>query len=415
VTSSTQLISLSSYCVQPKYGNATMPSISVDGRYVAFTSNATNLVAQDTGGQEAVFVRDRTTNETTLASVSSSGVPANDESLSPSISATGRYVAFYSAATNLVSGDTNGTSDVFVHDMVTGSTKRVSVTSSGGQANDESNLNAISADGNVIAFRSSATNLDSGGDTNGIPDVFVHTISSGVTKRVSVSTTGTESTGDTYDPAISGDGKYVAFTSFAKLSSTASGADVKVYTANVATGEITFVSHSADGTVPDGPSLQPALSFNGRYVAFSSLASNIVSKAPPTCAPPGSSPLYCGEVYLWDRTPDTTRAVSVSSGGVFGNKSSEEPSISDNGSMVAFESFANNLVSGDSNGVRDVFLHYMSSGVTKRVSLTSSGTQASANSQEAKVDGDGTVVAFSSYADLVANDKNDQDIYVRLL
>ena len=161
---------------QEANGRSGLASVSSDGRYVAFESGATNLVTDDTNGRSDVFVRDRETGETECISVGSGGEQGNDISWWPSISADGRYVAFISGASNLVPGDTNGRWDVFVHDRQTGQTTRVSVASDGRQGNDDSCYQtspALSADGRYVAFDSNATNLVPG-DTNGVQDIFVH-------------------------------------------------------------------------------------------------------------------------------------------------------------------------------------------------------------------------------------------------
>jgi len=168
-------------------------SISADGRYVAFDSHATNLVPGDTNASSDVFVHDNLTGTTRRVSVDSNGTQANGISSYVVISADGHFVAFASAATNLVPGDTNGNWDVFEHDMVNGTTTRVSVSSSGAQAfGGDSGVYglSISADGRYVAFQSSALNLASP-DFNGSDDVFVHDRVSGITTRVSVASNGT--------------------------------------------------------------------------------------------------------------------------------------------------------------------------------------------------------------------------------
>ena len=151
------------------------PAISADGRFVAFVSFATNLVPGDTNDATDVFVRDRQTGTTRRVSLGPGGVQGNGGSAGPAISANGRFVAFFSAATNLVPGDTNGTADVFVRDRQTGTTRRVSLGPGGVQGDGDSVGAAISADGRFVAFESDATNLVPG-DTNGAPDVFVRSL-----------------------------------------------------------------------------------------------------------------------------------------------------------------------------------------------------------------------------------------------
>jgi len=199
-------------------GGSYRDRISADGRYVAFVSDATNLIPDDTNNAEDVFVKDRQTGATTRVSVASqTGAQANNGSGTPAISGDGRFVAFYSDASNLVSGDTNGIGDIFVHDRQTGVTTRVSVDSSGNEANGQNSdyYLAISGDGRYVAFPSDATNLVSG-DTNNVTDIFVHDCQTGQTRRVSVASDGTEANGRSYfGMDISDDGRYVVFSSFA--------------------------------------------------------------------------------------------------------------------------------------------------------------------------------------------------------
>src|SRR5262245_8495499 len=164
-------------------------SISDNGRYVAFDSVATNLVPGDTNGAADVFLHDVKTGLTTRISVDSSGAQGNGDSTSPAISGNGRFVVFLSLASNLVPGDTNAARDVFVHEVRTGVTTRVSVDSADAQANDDSFSPSISGNGRIVAFQSEATNLVSG-DTNGVPDVFAHDVKSGLTIRASVDSSG---------------------------------------------------------------------------------------------------------------------------------------------------------------------------------------------------------------------------------
>jgi Tol biopolymer transport system component len=186
------------------------PSISADGRYVAFQSLATNLVAGDTNGQFDIFVRDRVAGTTTRVSVSSTGAQATGSSTAPKISADGTVVAFQSTAFDLVANDNNGAADAFVRDLTASTTTRVSVRTAGGEADAGSGGPVLSGDGHFVAFTSSATNLVSD-DTNGAVDVFVHDRTTGITERVSVSSTGVQANNASSAPAISHDGRFVAF------------------------------------------------------------------------------------------------------------------------------------------------------------------------------------------------------------
>ena len=190
------------------------PSVSSDGRYVAFASSATNLVAGDTNGQRDVFVRDMSTGTVVRVSVDSDEAEANNDSSDPSISADGRFVAFRSGANDLVAGDTNASYDIFVRDLTNTTTVLVSVDSDEVQAGNDSGRPSISADGRFVAFESYATNLVAG-DTNGSYDVFVRDLTSTTTVRVSVNSLGVQGNFGSFDPSISADGRYVGFESAA--------------------------------------------------------------------------------------------------------------------------------------------------------------------------------------------------------
>jgi PKD repeat protein len=251
------------------------PAVSADGRYVAFESYATNLVPDDTNMTADVFVHDRETGQTERVSVASDGTEGNGFSAWSSLSADGRYVAFCSSASNLVAGDTNGELDVFVYDRQTGETERVSIASDGTEGNGGSLKPSISADGWYVAFVSSATNLTAG-DTNGVEDIFVHDRQTGQTDRVSVASDGTEANGHSDWPSISGDGRHVTFISIA--SDLVAGDMEGTYDAFVhdrQTGETERVSVASDGTPSDGSSIVSVISADGRYVAFGSDASNL--------------------------------------------------------------------------------------------------------------------------------------------
>jgi len=210
-------------------GYSWQPSVSADGRYVAFYSTAANLVPDDRGGMADVFVRDRRTRQTRRASEAADGAPANGYSVQPVLSANGRYVTFVSDARNLVPGDTNRRIDVFVKDLETGAVERVSVASGGAQANGASFEPAITADGRYVAFESFATNLVAG-DTNGRTDVFVHDRVTRTTRRVSLAANGTAANDDSWTPSLSADGRFVAFRSDAtNLSATDGNTSSDVY------------------------------------------------------------------------------------------------------------------------------------------------------------------------------------------
>ncbi len=209
-------------------GDSFLPAITPDGRYVAFTSTATNLIDNDTNGVTDVFVHDRRTGQTLRASVAPDGSQGNDASWQPAITPDGRYVIFVSYATNLVGGDTNGKQDIFVHDLHTGLTTRESVSSSGVQANADALEPAITPDGRYVAFNTEADNLVSG-DSNHAADVFIHDRQTGQTTLLSVTSGGAQGIWDSYSAALSADGRYVVFTSENDLVGDAGPDDRHIY------------------------------------------------------------------------------------------------------------------------------------------------------------------------------------------
>lgn len=422
-------------------------SISADGRHVAFVSWATNLVPGlrqaacpsvegsytsrnvSTTACPLVFVRDRLTGTTRLVSMSSSGDQANDASVAPSISADGRYIAFHSLASNLVGSDTNGVNDVFVHDVVTRLTSRVSVLSSGAEARDDTPFAAygttgsshpsISSNGRYVAFQSFAHNLVPG-DTNGGPegktkvgglDVFIHDRATRETRRVSMSSTGMSSRqGEwySYSPDISSDGKYVAFVSGQDVGGTGENVDVyEIYVQALDGGATRRVSVSSSGERGNSNSDLPRLSDDGRFVLFSSRASNFV--AGDTNA--------TWELYVRDLVAHTTTRVSLPSAG----GRSQQGSISSDGRYVAYESDAyesdaNELDPGETSGriLLQVFLHDRLTNTTILISVSAAGAQANNGAYAPSISADGRSVAFQSVAsNLVSGDENGvADIFV---
>lgn len=244
--------------------------ISGDGRYVAFTSEASNLVPGDINGGGDAFVRDLRTGVTSRVSLSGQGRQGNDGSSFPKLSDDGRYVGFLSGAANLVPGDTNQLEDIFVRDRRAGTTRRVSVSTTGAQANDASRVVSISGSGRYIAFVTSASNLVPG-DTNGESDVFVHDLRAGTTSRVNVSTSGAQANSPTYDAAISGDGRYVTFGSRASNLSPADTNDVSdVCVRDLRAGTTSRLDTPGREGPTGGGVSDPAISADGRHIVFRS-------------------------------------------------------------------------------------------------------------------------------------------------
>jgi Tol biopolymer transport system component len=275
LTGTTELVSVAIGGGPGNNWSSNRPSISVDGRYVAFESSATNLVPVGTHGSDQVYVRDRQTGTTELVSQSDGGTVGNGVSHWPSISADGRYVAFNSFASNLVPGDTNSEIDVFVRDRQTGTTERVSVATDGTQGNGTSYLPSMSADARYVVFESAASNLVPG-DTNQSDDIFVRDRRTGTTQCVSVAPNGAHGLSGSFQPSISADGRFVAFVSGARnLVPGAMGAE-QVIVRDLYSPTYQCVSVSSGGAQSLGGSGNPSISADGRFIAFESPASNLV-------------------------------------------------------------------------------------------------------------------------------------------
>lgn len=392
-------------------------AISGDGRHVAFESGAANLVAGDTNGVNDVFVYDRLTSTTTRVSVRTDGGEASGSSRSAALSGDGRFVAFSSASANLVPNDSNGLPDLFVHDRATGTTTRVSVTSSGQQASGppQSPIQtlrcALSADGRFVVFASEHNDLVPG-DTNGKRDIFLHDRQTGTTTRINVASDGTEAVGDFLGsdrPTMSGDGRYIVYRSDAmNLVPDGSNNRVHIYLYDHQTAVTTRVSVRTAGTRAGADSFAPRISADGRVVVFDSEDSM------------GFPAENLRHIYVRDLMAGVTTRVSMApngalSQGPFGNMGSFDPSVSRDGRFVTFHSATSNLVPGDTNGTGDVFLHDRVTARTVRASVSSSGGQGIGLSQGGAVSADGRFVAFSSdAANLVSGDTNSgSDVFVR--
>ena len=399
-----ELASVASYGVGAS-GFSCGASINANGRYVAFESDANNLLLGDTNGSRDIFVYDRQTNLLERVSLASNGSQASGDSYWPSISADGRYVAFYSDASNLVPGDTNGCSDVFVYDRETDAIERVSIASNGSQANDFSRYPSISGDGRYVAFESYAGNLMPG-DTNRCGDVFVYDRQTDAIERVSTAFDGSQTAYGSSFPSISEDGRYVAFESCATNlipGDTNARGDVFVYDRQA--HAIKRVSMAFDGSqANDNSSEFSSISADGRYVAFASYATNLV---------PGDTNGLC-DVFVYDQQTGAIERVSTAFDGSQTNGVSWFPSISGDGRYVAFESYSTSLVRGDTNAYSDVFVYDRQADASERVSIAFDGVQANCYSVHPSISADGRYVAFQSAAsNLVPRDHNlGEDIFV---
>lgn len=345
-------------------GKSTRPAVSGDGRHIAFASDADNLVAGDTNLVRDIFVYDREVGTIVRVSVGLGGVQGDQKSDRPSISSDGRFVAFYSDATNMIDIDGNLARDIFVHDRdpdengifdeSNGVTILASIGTNGFRGDGASTRPAISADGRYVTFRTSATTLVLP-DTNGATDILVRDLVAGTTTRVNVSSTG-----------------------------------------------VVALNEDSD---------RPVISADGRFVAFQSKADNLVDDDKPTFDSVNCNTNACTgvrDIFVRDRDPDgngvfdegngITSRVSLSSSGVAADRSCSRPSISADGRYVAFKSPATNLVAGDNNDVDDVFVHDRQTGETIRISVSMDDGDTDGNSSVPAISADGRHIAFRSLA-----------------
>lgn len=326
-------------------------AVSSDGSVVAFSSEASDLVPGDTNGAADIFVRDLADGHTTRVSVASDGTQGNSTSDGVALSADGRFVAFSSIASNLVPGDVNGSWDVFVHDMATGQTSIVSVAPDGTPGDSTSGAGlSISDDGRFVAFDSSAANLVLGPPLarRGMAAAYVRDRATGETTRVSVVSNGADANDSSFDPAISGDGRFVAFESSATNLDPVPGTYpwMQIFVHDRLTGETRLVSASTGGVRGDWTSYSPAISRDGRYIAFQSDATNLVA----------ADTNKARDVFRRDVRIGVTTRVSVGDNGEQSDGWSAAPAITSDGQEVFFASGATNLVPGDTNRSGDVFL-----------------------------------------------------------
>ena len=395
---------------QESNGYSGLSAISANGRFVAYYSDATNLVPGDTNSGSDVFVWDRETATTVKVTQGLDGSAANGGSYGfrapPAISADGRYVAFTSDASNLVVGDANGAADVFVWDRTTATTVKVTPS---GIVFDEMSAGlgehpAISADGRYVtyeAFRSTP------GDVN--RQVYLWDRQTSATVRVSQTAAGVPAENGAEAPAISSDGRFVTFTSSSSNLTTAADADGQsnVLVWDRQTGATVKVSRPAGGGGSNGLSGEPTISGDGRYITYRSTASNLVAN--DVNGPEED------DVFVWDRLTDTTTKVTSGPGGTGTNAASYTPLISSSGRHVTYFSYASNIVPGDTNGlVVDVFVWNRETGTTVNVTQGHAGNDAGSGAGRPSISSDGRYVAFESDAasHVVGDTNNARDIFL---
>jgi Tol biopolymer transport system component len=392
------------------------PVLSGDGRYVVFWSEATDLVPGDGNTFYDLFRRDLRSGTTTRVTVDPSGDDAEGTGnlSTPAISADGRYVAFASNAGDLVPGDLNGFHDVFVRDMQLGITTRASVDTTGGDADNASGFGSgtstvsLSADGRYVAFDSFAIDLVPEVDGNETADVFVRDLQEGTTTRASVDTAGGDPNRSSSQPSLSSDGRYLAFRSIASDLVPGDGnGQLDGFVRDLHAGTTVRATVDVDGGDSNGPTNNMDLSGNGRYLVFDSVATDLV---------PGG--LF--NVYVRDLQTATTTPVAVNTAGGAPNCTSFDPHISDDGRFVVFGSCANDLVPGDPDDGRraDMYVRDLATGTTSRATVNLFGVYSNNDSFDPAISGDGRYVAFVSEAtNLVPGDHTGGtfgvDVFVR--
>jgi uncharacterized repeat protein (TIGR01451 family) len=391
----TELISTSTDEVQGNQ-DSELPAISADGRYVAFASLADNLVPGDTNVSSDIFVRDRLTGVTERVSVSNTGRQgdANSGFLeglgAPSISADGRFVAFDSNATNLVRGDRNNAPDVFVRDRVTGTTTRVSVTSTGAEASGTQP--SISADGRFVAFLSFADNL-APGDSNFTADVFVHDRQTGVTQRISQAPDGSDAQGQSlFAPQLSADGRFVYFSSFAsnmtEPAEPDANSDVDAFLFDRLTGQMTAVTSNAGdpNSFVTQHGVAADISSDGRFMTFTTQDPGFLST---------DTNGFNDDAFRFDRSSGSYTLLSVNDAGVQADELTLAGAVSDDGRFATLVSRGTNL-GGPANFRENVYLRDVQAGTTRLVSVANDGTQGDLDSINSAMTPDASVVAFQS-------------------
>ncbi|MGH3090584.1 MAG: hypothetical protein ACRDSJ_25175, partial [Rubrobacteraceae bacterium] len=404
-------------------------SVSADGRYVAFSSTATNLDPDDTDPSiEDVYVRDTVDNETTLVSRAggedaggaANGAKGDGNSVEPAISADGRFVAFQSDASNLDPDDTEGFTDVFVRDTQENTTTLASRASTATGANSANNSFAasISADGLRVAFSSFAANLHPD-DADAFVDLFVRDLSTNETILASRSAAGANRNGDVFVGDISADGSHVAFEqrpgSFGDPDDTLHPDDVNfdedVFARDLENGETTLISRAdgAGGAVGDGESTEPAISADGSFVAFASSSANF-----DPLADDGNA-----DIFVRDTVENTTTLASRADGanGDESNDGSTAGEVSADGRYVSFTSRSTNLHTADIDDFADIFVRDLEEDTTILASRASgeSGAKGNEDSNEPSLSADGRHVSFSSSATNLHpdDDNNGGDVFLR--
>ena len=361
--------------------------MSADGNLVVFASDATDLAPDNT--EPGFYLRDRAAGTTEALWTRVDGAVVRVQGDAPAMSADGRFITFASARDDLVLEDTNGLQDIFVYDRSRDTTERVSVNSTGVQADGDCFSPTISADGRFVAFQSNATTLVSDGLSGGS---FILDRLTGTLERVGSATASTQSNESVWGPVVSGDGRFVAFWGFGDdLVPDDTNEATDVFVLNRLTGVTERVSVSTAGEEGNENSVVADISADGRFVAFLSMSTNLDDLDISGIVFPNIA------LFVRDRTLGTTRRASVSSTGDAAAEV-DVASMSADGRFVIFSSSANNLVEPDTNGLADdVFLHDLQSGETRMLTVNDTGQQGNTMPIDlAGLSRDGRVVVFEA-------------------
>lgn len=381
-------------------------AVSADGRFVVFESDANNLVPNDGNALRDVFLRDRAAGTTIRVSEAWNGGDALGESRYPSISEDGRWIAFSSDAPDIVADDTNGAQDVFVFDRQTGQIARISLTWNGSEGNDSSRTPSISGNGRYVAFRSNATNLLFQ-PLDQSRSIYVRDLQTGANQLASLTWDDLQENGGSWFPHMSADGRHVAFISNSTNLVDFDTNDVNdIFIRHLDLGVTMMISANVDGGAANGNSGGFGISADGRFAGIFSNATDLL--------PPGVDGNGLQDAFVRDLEASFTERVSVSSTGEEATGLSQPATLDGSGRYAVFSSEASNLVVGDANGVTDTFARDRTTGITTLISVTAAGIQANADCVAPTVSADGRFVVFHSLADnLVPYDTlGHQDVFI---
>ncbi|MBK7642997.1 MAG: PD40 domain-containing protein [Planctomycetes bacterium] len=389
----------------PSDGRSSNVRGTPDLRVVVWHSDATNLVAGDSNGFRDAFWRDTYTGQTQIVSVGDHGQLGDASSQWPTVSADARFVAFQSFASNLVPGDTNGLADVFVRDRLAGTTVCGSLGQGGAPADGSSRYPMISRDGRLLVFESNATNF-APGDTNGLKDIYLRDLVSGSARCLSLGVGAVPADGDSGAPTFSPDNTHVVFESLAtNLVPGDTNAVQDIFVCDLASGALVRASEDANGVGADGPSYDPYLSLDGRWVIFRSRATNLV---------PGDTNAIM-DIFVKDlQTGAVTRESMTWYGGQV-RWDCYAPWITPDGRYSIFSTLDSHVVPGDLNGVSDLFLHDRLLGGYERVNLDYLGQESDGGANYPVPSDDASRMIFDSVgAGLAPNDTNGvRDVFLR--